>query len=126
MEKYCKQFPFKYKEYEIPIDQCWLAFDHYNSHQIDSKHVDEVVLFFGASANRPGACAYLMPVKEAGKKKGVPMTVSEVMEEKLTEYSYWIIDGQHSIYTAKFLQYQEMEKDGSSQELIKVYEKRKA
>ena len=54
------------------------------------------------------------------------MKVSEVIEDKLTEYSYWIIDGQHSIYAAKLLRYQEIEKDGRSQELVAVYEKRKA
>lgn len=62
------------------------------------------MLFFGASANRPRACAYLMPAKNAGnKKKGIPMKLSEVVEEKLSEYSYWIINGQHSIYAARFL-----------------------
>ena len=126
MEKYSKYLPFKYKEYEIPVDQCWLAPDHYNSRQIEPKRVDEWVLFFPASANRPRACAYLMPVKNAGKKKGTPMKLSEVKEEKLTEYSYWIIDGQHSIYAAKFLRYQEMEKDGRAKDFIQVYEKRKA
>ena len=120
IEKYSKYFPFKYKEYEIPVDQCWLAPNHYNSHQIESARVHECVLFFGARANRPGACAYLMPVKNAGKKKGIPMKVSEVIEDKLTEYSYWIIDGQHSIYAAKLLRYQEIEKDGRSQELVAV------
>ena len=54
------------------------------------------------------------------------MRLSQVKEEKLTEYSYWIIDGQHSIYAAKFLRYQEMEKDGRAKDLIQVYEKRKA
>ena len=88
--------------------------------------MDECVLFFGASANRPGACAYLMPVKNAGKKKGTPMKLSEVKEEKINEYSYWIIDGQHLIYVAKFLRYQKMEKDGRAKDLIQVYEKRKA
>ena len=29
-----------------------------------------------------------MPVKNAGKKKGIPMKQSEVSEEKLIEYSY--------------------------------------
>ena len=53
MEKYSKYFPFKYKEYEIPVDQCWLAPNHYNCRQIESARVDECVLFFGASANRP-------------------------------------------------------------------------
>ena len=77
MEKYSKYFPFKYKEYEIPVDQCWLAPDHYISRQIEPKRVDECVLFFAASANRPGACAYLMPVKNAGKKKGTLMKLSE-------------------------------------------------
>ncbi len=126
MEKYSKYFPFKYKEYEIPVDQCWLAPDQFNSRQIEAQRVDECMLFFAASANRPGACAYLIPVKSAGKKKGTPMKLSEVIEDKLTEYSYWIIDGQHSIYAAKYLRYQEMEKDGRSQELVAVYEKRKA
>ena len=126
MEKYAEYFPFKYKEYEIPVDQCWLAPDHYNSRQIEPNRVDACMLFFGGSANRPAACAYLMPVKNAGKKKGIPMKLSEVVEEKLTEYSYWIIDGQHSIYAAKYLRWQEMEKDGRSQELVQVYEKRKA
>ena len=88
--------------------------------------VDECVLFFAASANRPGACAYLMPVKDAGKKRGYAMKQNEVSEEKLTEYSYWNIDGQHSIYAAKFLRCQEMVKHGNSTELIQVYEKRKA
>ena len=46
MEKYSKYFPFKYKEYETPVDQCWLALDHYNSRQIEPKRVDECVLFF--------------------------------------------------------------------------------
>ena len=67
-----------------------------------------------------------MPTKNGGKKKGIPMKVSEVIEDKLTEYSYWIIDGQHSIYAAKLLRYQEIEKDGRSQELVAMYEKRKA
>jgi len=53
MEKYAKYFPFKYKEFEIPIDQCWLAPDHYNSHQVEPNRVDACMLFFGASANRP-------------------------------------------------------------------------
>ena len=82
--------------------------------------------FCAASANRPGACAYLMPINNVGEKKGIPMKVSEVIEDKLTEYSYWIIDGQHSIYAAKLLMYQEIEKDGHSQELVAIYEKRKA
>ena len=67
-----------------------------------------------------------MPVKNAGKKKSVPMKLGEIAEEKLTTYSYWIIDGQHSIYAAKFLRYQEMEEGGQSQELVEVYEERKA
>ena len=83
MEKYSNYFPFNYKEYEIPVAQCYLAPDHYNSRQIDAHRVNECVLFFAASANRPGACAYLMPVKNAGKKKGIPMKQSEVSEEKL-------------------------------------------
>ena len=57
MEKYSKYFPFKYKEYEILVDQCWLDLDHYNSCQIEPQRVDECVLFFGASANRPRVCA---------------------------------------------------------------------
>ena len=102
MEKYSNYFPFRYKEYEILVDQCYLAPDHYNSRQIEPCRVDECVMFFVASANRPGACAYLMLVKDAGKEKGIPMKQSEVSEEKLTDYSYWILDGQHSIYAAKF------------------------
>ena len=54
------------------------------------------------------------------------MKLSEVIEDKLTEYSYWIINGQHLIYAAKFLRYQEMEKDGRTKDLIQIYEKRKA
>lgn len=126
MERYSKYFPFKYKEYEIPVDQCWLAPDHYNCRQVEHQRIDECMLFFAASANRPGACAYLMPVKNAGKKKGVPMKLGEIEEEKLTTYSYWIIDGQHSIYAAKLLRHQEMEEGGQSQGLVEVYEKRKA
>lgn len=126
MEKYSKYFPFKYKEYEIPVDQCWLAPDHYNSRGIEHNRIDECMLFFAASANRPGTCAYLMPVKNAGKKKGDPMKLGEIVEEKLTTYSYWIIDGQHSIYAAKFLRRQEMEEGGQSQQLVEVYAKRKA
>ena len=46
------------------------------------------MLFFVASANRLGACLCLMPVKNAGKKKGVPMKLGEIAEGKLTTYSY--------------------------------------
>ena len=71
-------------------------------------------MFFVASANRPGASAYLMPLKNAGKKKGIPMKQSGVSEEKLTKQSYWILDGQHSIYAAKFLRCQKMVKNGNN------------
>ena len=86
MKKYSKCFPFKYKEFEIPVDQCWLAPNHYNSRQIEPSCVDDCMLFFGASGNRPSACAYLMPVKEVGQRKGVTMKLSEVKEERLTKY----------------------------------------
>ena len=125
IEKYSKYFLFKYRECKFPIDQCWLASNHYNSCQIESHCVDEGVLFFVANEIRPRACAYLMLVKNAGKKKGIPMRLSEVIEEKLLEYLYWIINGQYSIYAKKNLRYQEMEKDGCSQNLIEVNTKRK-
>ena len=64
--------------------------------------------------------------KEHRQEEGIPMKQSEVLEEKLIEYSYWILDGQHFIYATKFSRCQEMVKDGSSIELIQVYEKRKA
>ena len=67
-----------------------------------------------------------MPVKDANKKKRITMKQSEVSEEKLSEYSYQILDVQHSIYAAKYLRCQEMVKDDSSIELIQVYEKQKA
>ena len=51
--------------------------------------------------NRPASCAYLMPIKYLGEKQGVPLTKEQVVEAKLHEYTYWIIDGQHSIYAAK-------------------------
>ena len=125
MEKYSRYFPFKYKEFEILVDQCWLAPYHYNSCQVEPSCVDACMLFFGASANRPSTCAYLMPIKEACIRKGIPMKLSEVKEERLTNYSYWIIDGQHSIYASKILRYQEIEKDSCSEELVAMYEKRK-
>jgi len=66
-----------------------------------------------------------MPVKDAGIRKGIPMKL-RVKEEHITKYSYWIIDGQHSIYATKLLRYQEREKYGCSEELVRVYKKGKA
>ena len=67
-----------------------------------------------------------MRVNNCSPKKGLPMMLNEVKEEKIQEYKYWIIDGQHSIYAAKFLRFQEMKLESGSQKLIQVYEKRKA
>ena len=100
-KRYAAWFPFQYKEFEINVDQCFLALDHYNCRQMEEKQINSCMLFFAKSANRPAACAYLMPVNNCSPKKGVPMMLNEVKEEKIQEYKYWIIDSQHSIYAAK-------------------------
>ena len=84
------------------------------------------MMFFAASANRPSACAYLMLVNDGHVRKGIPMKVAEVKEDKLIDYKYWIIDGQHSIYAAKMLRYQEEKKPGNLKDLRRVYKERKA
>ena len=47
------------------------------------------MMFFAASANRPSACAYLMPINDGHVRKGIPMKVAEVKEDKLIDYKYW-------------------------------------
>lgn len=126
MEKYSSFFPFKYKEYDIPVNQCFIALDQYNCRDLKLDKVNTCMKFFAASANRPSACAYLMPVKNGGQKTGIPMKGQEVVEDRLLSYKYWILDGQHSIYAAKYLRWQEMKKDSCCEELRRVYEKRKA
>ena len=37
MNKYIKYFPFQYKEFDIPVQNCWLAPDHYNSRIMQEK-----------------------------------------------------------------------------------------
>ena len=126
MEKYSVFFPFKYKEYDIPIDNCFPAPDEYICRQLKSKQVKTCMMFFAASANRPLACAYLMPINNGHVRKGTPMKVAEVKEDKLIEYKYWIIDGQHSIYAAKMLRYQEEKNPRDLKDLRRVYKESKA
>ncbi|MCO5570655.1 hypothetical protein L7F22_024382 [Adiantum nelumboides] len=52
MEKYSTYFPFKYTEYEIPVTSCFLAPNHYNSHQLDEEQLNNYMLLFAASATK--------------------------------------------------------------------------
>ena len=126
MEKCLSFFPFKYKEENIPINNCFPDPYEHIYYQLKPLQVKTCMMFFAASANRPSACAYLMPVNDGHVRKGIPMTVAEVKEDKLIDYKYWIIDGQHSIYAAKMLCYQEEKKSRNLKDLRRVYKERKA
>ena len=94
--------------------------------KLEETQINSCMLFFAKFANRPVACACLMHVNNCSPKKGAPMMLNEVKEEKVQEYKYWIIDGQHSIYAFKFLRFQEMRLESGSQNIIQVCEKRKS
>lgn len=125
MEQYSEYFPFKYKEFEIPVDNCWLAPDHYISRVMEIHSMVTRMMSFAQSRNRPSSCAYLMPVKNHGPKKGEPMKKEEVIEKNLGTYHYLIIDGQHSIYAAKAIR-DEQKLEEKTQEVETVYEFRSA
>lgn len=61
-------------------------------------YVNELVKSFAMLSKHPATCAYLMPFH---KETNIPMHKEEVQVEKLWEYTYWILAGQHSIYAAK-------------------------
>ena len=126
MEQYSKFFPFKYKEFEIPVDNCWLAPDHFVSRVFKKATMISRMRGFASSRNRPAACAYLMPIKNEnhGAKQGIPLKKEEIVENKLQQYHYWIIDGQHSIYAAKAIRDSNLETFSAS--LKEVYEFRSA
>lgn len=126
MNKYINYFPFQYKEFDVPVQNCLLAPDHFNTRIMDTKRAESVLFGFSESTTRPAACAYLMPVKNAKSKEGIPMKVEEVEESKLQEYKYWILDGQHSIYAAKVLLFNQQSNEETFQRLIDVYKFRKA
>ena len=124
MEQYGDYFPFKYKEFEIPVDNCWLAPEHYVSRVFNKATMTIRMKGFAGCRNRPSSCAYLMPIKEHGAKKGYPMKKEEIIENKLQQYHYWIIDGQHSIYAAKAIRDSDLQVFSAS--LKDIYEFRSA
>ena len=126
MNKYIKYFPFQYREFDICVQNCWLAPDHYNARTIDTKHAEGVLFGFSRSTTKPAACAYLMPIHNAKTKEGTPLAIEEVEESKLKDYQYWILDGQHSIYAAKVLLHNQQNNKEIFQRLIDVYKFKKA
>ena len=124
MEQYSSYFPFKYKEFEIPVENCWLAPDHYVSRVFEINTMKVRMKGFAASRNRPASCAYLMPVKNHGAKRGERMKSEEIIENQLHHYHYWIIDGQHSIYAAKVIRDSDLETASAS--LKEIYKFRSA
>ena len=126
MDKYIKYFPFQYREFDIPVQNCWLAPDHYNARIMDIKHAEGVLFGFSRSTTKPAACAYLMPIQNAKTKGGTPLAVEEIEESKIKDYHYWILDGQHSIYAAKFLLHNQQNNKEIFERLIDVYKFRKA
>ena len=123
MHQYMQYFPFGYEDFEIDVDQCFQAPDHYVVRPMEKKQVELNTFIFARSATRPASAAYLMPVNNYVKKGGIPMSLREVKKEKVMEYKYCIIDGQHSIYAAKIFKYQEMQKASASEGLVDVYSK---
>lgn len=98
--------------------------NHYLCRTLDPPEVNERLKGYINHKNRPASCAYLMPIKYMGEKHGIPLTKEQLSEAKLQEYSYWIIDGQHSIYAAKVVMYNKLPPE--KMDLKDIYRFRKA
>ena len=106
IDQYKEYFKFGvFQEFDIPVLHCMEAPNHYVCCTLDHLEVNERLKGYISHKNRPASCAYLMPIKYLGEKQGTPLTMEQLSEAKLQDYSYWIIDGQHSIYAAKVLMY---------------------
>lgn len=46
MNKYIEYFPFQYREFDIPVQNCWLALDHYNARIMDKNMLSVCYLDF--------------------------------------------------------------------------------
>lgn len=104
MTKYAEHFPFGlYKEFEIPVEKCFQAPGYVICREFNPTKLEIVFNWFTSRANNPSSCAYLMPISWIKDDKAIAMKKDEVKVEDVQKYSYWIIDGQHSISAAKAL-----------------------
>ena len=79
IDQYKEYFQFGvFKEFDIPILNCMEAPNHYLCCTLNDTTMTE---------RRPASCAYLMPIKYLGEKKGTPLTKEQISEAKLQEYA---------------------------------------
>ena len=83
----------------IPVEQCEIAPMAYKCRPLSSAYVKYLVKQFAGHSRPNSNTADLMPYDP---KTEEPLRSDEVQFEKLDQYHYWILSGQHSIMAARF------------------------